>query len=161
MLTVERLYEVVDYDTTTGIFRRKIRRGGRNIGDIAGTKHWDGYLVFSVDGQTYYAHRLAWFYATGEIPPEVDHINGKRDDNRLCNLRPVTFSQNSQNSKLNGANSSGHKGVHWHKGTKKWRAVIWVKRKPKHLGLFTDVKEAAAAYAKAAKKYFGEFARLR
>jgi hypothetical protein len=57
------------------------------------------------------------------------------------------------------SHGAGTKGVGWSKQAKKWRAHIKVEGKYKHLGLFASKLEASAAYADAAKKYFGEFAR--
>jgi hypothetical protein len=50
----------------------------------------DGYRVIPIrkDGQLYVlrADRLAWYVSRGEIPKEIAHVNGKKDDNRLRNL---------------------------------------------------------------------------
>mgnify|MGYP001579989416 CR=1 FL=1 len=81
-------------------------------------------------------------------------------DNKKDNLRICTNSQNGMNRKLNNNNTSGHKGVHWHKFSKTWHARILMCKKRKHLGQFDTKKEAAIAYNKAAKEFFGEFARL-
>ncbi|MDT9719147.1 HNH endonuclease [Paenibacillus sp. ClWae2A] len=91
----------------------------------------------------------------------VDHINHDTLDNRRSNLRIATKAQNSQNRE--GApddNTSGLKGVSWHKRDKRWRAFIGINRKYKHLGYFNSKEEAAAAYNRAASFYFGEFAVL-
>lgn len=87
-----------------------------------------------------------------------DHINRNKLDNRRCNLRPATDSQNSCNQGIQKNNTSGYKGVHWSYG--KWRAVIGVNGKKIYLGSYNDPKEAARAYNKAALKYHGEFAVL-
>lgn len=93
-------------------------------------------------------------------PLRVDHINGDTLDNRRSNLRLATAMQNSRNRKINSNNSSGLKGVHWHKGHRKWGAKIGVNWKQIGLGYF-DTKEAAyAAYCEAALRYYGQFARL-
>ena len=90
----------------------------------------------------------------------VDHINGNSLDNRRNNLRIGTLKQNAQNSKTPNTNKSGYKGVSWHKGASKWRVTIKSNQKQIHLGFYLDPKEAAIAYNKAAKEYFGDFARI-
>lgn len=54
-------------------------------------------------------------------------------------------------------NTSGHKGVTWHKKTKKWQARIFLQKKSYHLGYYDDIKEAAEVYNKAKSKLHGEF----
>lgn len=102
-------------------------------------------------------HRFLIDAKKGQI---VDHINGISLDNRRENLRFVTPKQNAQNSMRPVTNKSGYKGVSWHKGARKWRVTIKPNQKQINLGFYTDLKEAAKAYNKGARKYFGEFARL-
>jgi len=90
----------------------------------------------------------------------VDHINHDGLDNRRCNLRIATQSQNCMNRLPYKEGSSRFKGVRWHKQNKLWEAVIWVKPKSIYLGCFTDEIAGAKAYDIAARKYFGEFASL-
>lgn len=94
------------------------------------------------------------------LPSEqnVDHINGNGLDNRRCNLREVSVSQNLANSKKSRANKSGYKGVCWHKGHNKWRAYIVQNYKQVHLGLFDTAEQAHTAYVTASQRLFGEFA---
>ena len=91
---------------------------------------------------------------------EVDHINGDTLDNRKSNLRNCFHYQNSYNKKLSKKNTSGYKGVSWYPKYQKWVAQIAYKRKGYTLGYFERKEEAALAYNIAAKKYFGEFARI-
>ena len=90
----------------------------------------------------------------------VDHINGNKLDNRRSNLRFCNKSQNGSNSSLSKNNKSGYKGVHFDKSRNKWIVSIKVNYKNNHIGRYNNIKDAALAYNKAAKKYFGEFARL-
>lgn len=90
----------------------------------------------------------------------VDHINGDRLDNRRCNIRLATRSQNASNSKRPKTNKSGFKGVYWDKTGSKWRAQIKVNGKKIHLGMFNTPESASEAYIKAAENYFGDFARI-
>jgi hypothetical protein len=89
----------------------------------------------------------------------IDHINGDKLDNRLENLRVCNKSENAANSKIFSTNKSGLRGVSWFSSCSKWRAAITVNRRQIHLGLFGTKEEASVAYKKAAKIYFGEFAR--
>jgi len=98
----------------------------------------------------------------GKIPigKEVDHINHNGFDNRRCNLRICSRSQNAKNSKIRKNNTSGYNGVTFDKRAKKWRAQIWKDNCRIHIGLFEDKKIAARAVDKKAVELFGEFAVL-
>lgn len=89
----------------------------------------------------------------------VDHKNGNTLDNRKENLRICTKSENMRNRGKQKNNTSGFKGVSFHKTRKKWRATLMIFRKNVYSGLFHTKEEAHLAYCEAAKKYHGEFAR--
>lgn len=87
----------------------------------------------------------------------VDHINGDPLDNRRCNLRLATQSQNMGNARRHHDNT-GFKGTTLNKKTGRWVAQICVRGKRYCLGTFDDRYDAALAYDKAATLHFGEFA---
>jgi len=89
-----------------------------------------------------------------------DHENGNSLDNRQSNLRPANKFQQSYNRKRMANNTSGYKGVSFHKKTGKWAATITAKGKHYWLGLFDTPELAYAAYCEAAIRLHGEFARL-
>lgn len=154
-LTLEELKAVLTYDPSTGLFTRKITISGRfNAGDVVGHKAKNDYVRICVGYRSYAAHRLAWFYMTGMWPDRViDHINGKRNDNRFTNLRSVSNSENLQNQrKAHKGTRSGLLGVGWHAKARKWRSQITLDKKQVFLGLFETKEEARAAYLKAKAK---------
>lgn len=81
----------------------------------------------------------------------VDHINHNIKDNRKCNLRECTPSQNAMNR-------TNTKGISFNKSAKKWRARIGINKKTIYLGTFINKQDAINARKKAEEKYFGEFA---
>jgi len=89
----------------------------------------------------------------------VDHIDGNPKNNCVLNLRVCSSSQNSGNKKIPNNNTSGFKGVYWHKRIRKWCARIGYRRKVFYLGDFESKHEAAYAYDHAARKFFGGFAK--
>ena len=84
----------------------------------------------------------------------IDHINQNPLDNRRCNLRYITKSENSINSKIPITNTSGYKGVSWNKKRKKWEAYITINQIKKNLGCFIEIEDASNAYKEALEKYF-------
>jgi len=91
----------------------------------------------------------------------VDHQDGNHLDCRLHNLRVCTTAQNTQNEPMLKNNKTGYRGVSFHKQKNKYRAVITINGKYKHLGYFDTPKEAADCYDKVARELFGEFYRER
>jgi hypothetical protein len=90
----------------------------------------------------------------------VDHANGDGLDNRRCNLRLATTAENVRNQRISNRNTSGLKGVSWHKAAKKWRACIQVNGKQKQIGHFATAELAHHAYCYEASRIYGKFARF-
>ena len=161
--TPEELRELFSYDPETGELRWKISLSRRTkIGDLAGSVDLQekGRINVRIRGTDIRAHRIIWTMVTGRWPTnQIDHINENPNDNRWCNLREATKSQNMMNITRVRSNSSGYKGVSWHKVCKKWRALIAVNNQSVHLGLFETRDDARDAYIEAAKKLHGEFAK--
>lgn len=149
------LKQLIHYSKKTGLFTWKEDRGTvYKKGSIAGGRTKSGYIKITVKGKTHQAHRLAYFYVTGHYPKKkwiVDHINGKRSDNRWCNLRLVEHHENSKNKRISSRNKSGVVGVH--RVGKKWRAGIRIKGKHIHLGTYDNKKDAIKARELANKRY--------
>ena len=90
---------------------------------------------------------------------ESDHVNGDGLDNRRCNLRAATHSQNNCNKPAQSRNTSGYKGVSQRKDTGRWDARVTMQGRQVCLGSFDTPEKAAEAYDKAALELQGEFAR--
>lgn len=133
----------------------------------------DRFWLVRISGQTGYAQSAD--YSTGKCktlllhrvllgaPDEflVDHIDGDGLNNRRANLRLCNRSQNAQNRAAPSHSSSGIKGVCWNARDQRWRAHIQVSPTLRlHLGNFLSKDAAAAAYAAAAVKYHGDFAKV-
>lgn len=116
------------------------------------------YAVSRIKGKTVYLHRFLLRLNDPKI--KVDHINGNGLDCRKSNMRICSQKENAQNQRLNNLNTSGYKGVSFHKSTGKWRAYIKSNGKQIHLGLHEDIMQAAKAYNAKALELFKNFANL-
>jgi hypothetical protein len=97
-LTQEKVKELFEYrDGALFLKNRTTDSIGRSVkhlnGKIAGTPDSSGYLQTKINGKLHLNHRLIFLMFNGYLPSFVDHINGKRSDNRIENLRSATISQ--------------------------------------------------------------------
>lgn len=106
-----------------------------------------GYKIGGVLGLTYtQAHRVIWKMMTGEDPDVVDHINGKRADNKWSNLRSVCVQDNARNKGLAKDNTTGRTGVYRNRSRRNpWRATIMIRGQSTDLGQFRTFELACAA----------------
>lgn len=126
----------------------------RFAGKQCGSPGPDGYLRISILGNKYLLHRVLWAIVKGRWPTEeIDHLKGKRSDNRIIKLREANSGENGKNQKLPISNTSGVHGVHWHKASKKWKAEITVNGKKLYLGIFTSLTTAVRVRKKALKTH--------
>ena len=162
MLNQKILKELLFYSVITGEFYwLKLSANNQvKVGDVAGALTKSGYKQISVNGKLYLAHRLAWFWVTGEWPKnDIDHKNGIPNTNYWLNLRDATKSQNQYNRKINSNSKSGIKGVYWCKTNKKWKAQIQHGKKCISLGYHETLENARIERSKAEKTLHGEFTR--
>lgn len=116
-----------------------------------------GYVIACIAGVYTLQHR---FLMNAQAEKKIDHINLSKCDNRKSNLRFASHKENARNTGLSKNNTSGIKGVYYHKKNHNYVARIKVDGRDIHLGCFPARIEAALAYNNAAIKYFGEFAWL-
>lgn len=130
------------------------------IKDYCWHKHQDGYLrtrYDCIDGKNKYIlmHRLIMVGYSKDMKIEVDHINGKPNDNQKENMRITDHKSNMKNTKLYSTTTHGYNGVYYSKNEKKFKAHI----SKTHLGTFATLEEAVCARKNAEKLMFGEFLR--
>lgn len=152
-ITQDELKKALRYDPDTGYFTWIGSTRAKTNGLRAGTPSTGGYVIISIDNRLYSAHRLAWFYVYGQWPKEfLGHIDKKRTNNRIANLREVNKSENMQNQTVyKFGTSAGLLGVC--KRGYQFVATIKINKKSKHLGTFATEEEAHQAYLTAKQKY--------
>lgn len=172
-LTASYVRSILDYDSSSGAFHWnerplehfKTQHGcsswnARFAGKRAGSKNGRDYFHIRINGSQYRSNRLAWLWMTGEWPKaHIDHIDCDKTNDRWANLREATHAQNMANKPVQQNNTSGFKGVSWHKQHGKWQAYIKLNGRRRYIGYFDDLEQAAAAYQRAAIDAFGSFAR--
>ena len=161
-LSQTELKKMFLYEPDTGFLRWKEGRSNMVKNSKAGCKNASGYLIVTINSKSHRVQRVIWIYMFDHIPSGfyIDHINGNKTDNRLCNLRLATNSQNQQNRPAPQNNSSGYRGVTWHKQANKWMARICHNRKREMLGFFETVEEAYEAYKNRASEIYTHVDRL-
>lgn len=155
-LTHERLLWLLDYNPATGSFvwKNKSSKFSKiKIGNKAGCKNADGYLILRINYTIYSAHILAWFYVNKQWPRYIiDHINQDPSDNRIDNLRESNHSHNSRNARTWRSGRSGFVGASYDEKMGKFVSRICVRRERKIIGWFETAQEAHEAYLKEANK---------
>lgn len=152
-LTLERLYQVLDYNKETGEFLWKHRDTHKEkLGKRAEIKTTHGYLQVTIDNSVYYAHRLAFLYVNNVWPKVIDHINGIKTDNRIINLRSVSQKTNIENVK-NARRHNSNKMLGVYASKDKFQSKISVNGVCIYLGRFQTKEDAHQAFLQAKRKF--------
>ena len=155
---IKAINKKYQYNMATGYFLRRKRYRESPAGSIAcGLDIPSGYknITVQVDkkNKLIRAHRAAFLITHGYLPEVVDHINGKKTDNRISNLRAATYQENSCNKK---GEFTGRGVQPLSNG--KFYATIRKHPLTYNLGTYDTEREAATAYNIAARQIHGEFA---
>lgn len=125
-------------------------RSGNQVreGQVVGAPEGSGYLGVKLEGRRFKCHHITWFLVHDEWPSQpLDHISGIKTDNRPANLREVTHAENHRAAKATRTdNTSGYRGVSFHKASGKFRAQIKLAGERLNLGLFHSKFAAALAF---------------
>ena len=150
------------YNSETGVFTWKRHRCVTLVGKVAGCfSKPNGYWLLTLHNKKMLAHKAAWAIYYGYWPRfELDHRDLCKSNNKIKNLRRSNKSNNGANRPPQATNTSGYKGVFWHKRGQKWMAQVRCRNKLHYLGLFSSKVEAAKAYDAKAIVLFGAHARL-
>jgi len=123
---------------------------------------WNTTVFYN--GKLYHlkCHRIIFLLHNGYLTKGkcIDHIDNNSSNNNPDNLRELLQSQNLHNSKLSKINTSGYKGVTWHKSTSKWRVMIMINRKSHSFGYYANKEDAIKVAIAARKKLHGDFGRI-
>lgn len=142
----ENLYlknDVLIWGESVGTTRR---RSTAYLNKPAGTVSPRGYIQVRMGKDKFMAHRIIWAMHHNSWPSGViDHINGDKLDNRLCNLRDTDQLHNCKNASKYNRGQNLPTGVHLDKSGR-YRAQIQIDGKKMYLGAFGNSKSAHYAY---------------
>ncbi len=157
-ITAEMVRAAFHYNTKTGKLIRRERNNRSAAGTEAGRLNHHGYRIVNIGCRSFAAHRIVWLHVYGAWPKGlIDHVNGRKSDNRIANLREANYSENGRNRKPNRTNKTGVLGVWWSLRKERYIAHIAHHGKKYNLGIFKTIEEATAARVAAEKRLFGEF----
>lgn len=165
-ITQEYLQQRLLYDPETGMFtwlpnpNANKTWNTRFTGKVAGTLcKTTGYINITIDGYKHGAHRLAFLYMDGYMPPRVDHKDTIRINNIWSNLRAATSAQNNWNASMKSSNTSGFKGVYLDKRINKYVGRLRVGDKRLSTKYFNTPEEASEQLELLRLEHHKEFAR--
>jgi hypothetical protein len=163
VITRQEILSIFEVDVARGIMTWKNPPKGaeHTIGKQAGwiekQKHNDRRFVrVQINGRSYSRSRIIFLVAHGRWPhPMVDHINRDSTDDRICNLREATASQNARNTRRTRTVHDLPQGAYQAKN--RFQSSITVDKRAIYLGSFETAEDAHKAYVAAKKVMHGEF----
>jgi len=156
---IEELRSILDLEENTGILRWKKKIAKKVVvGEEAGRTIQHGYKTVQVNKIRLLSHHIVFAFMHNRWPTEVDHINNDPSDNRPCNLREATRSQNNWNMRKPVHNTSGIKGVFRQRKGKTWTVRLKIRSKLYRVGKFETAEMASEFLDLFRSMAHGEFA---
>ena len=110
----------------------------------------NGYMVTRLNRKNFYYHRIVFWFGNDDFDIEhydntevIDHIDRDKSNNKLENLRLITFQENLFNQKAKG----------WCYFRERYIAQVCVNGKHHYLGSYHTPEEARCAYLEGKKKH--------
>jgi hypothetical protein len=121
-----------------------------------------GYLDIKYKNKLYRGHRIFWYLQTKKDPSHftIDHIDQNKANNKFCNLRLATHTQQRQNVFIYKNNTTGVRGIRWREFRQRYEARIVFDGKRIQLGSFRTFDQAVAARQSKELELYGEFSPL-
>lgn len=149
---ITELIKNMDIDIVSGLVYWAKPRPKVVVGMEAGGKNNKGYHQIKFNGKYYKRHRIIFYVANGYLPLIVDHKHGIEYGDGIDNLQEVTNSENVAKGSMRKDNTSGYKGVSFHKGIGKYQVSI----QGNYIGCYSDLSKAKDAYAHYALKLYSD-----
>lgn len=128
------MYRLFEYseNSPSGLVAKVDRKQGPKAGEPVGYMSSSGYWKVKHKGRHLFVHRIVFVLENNITLTKdmvIDHIDSVRSNNKISNLQQITKSENSKKLIDSSRNSSGARGVSWHKNSKTWVAFWNVDRK--------------------------------
>ena len=157
ILTQSMLIELFEYKDGQLFWKKATGRCKKFF--LAGSIGSHGYRQIRLQNKIYLAHRLIYLLIYGQMPTQIDHIDGNKINNKIENLRPSNQSENRMNSRCSSLNKVGVKGVCWSKPHKKGRVQVKKHGVNVYDNFFDDLEFAELVAIEARVKHHSAFAR--
>lgn len=152
--------KITKVKTTHGYRKHKLYRVWQDIKDRCNNPNHKGYQNYGGRGITIcdewqnspklfieWCLENGWDYFEGKGKRNTTLIDRKDNDKGYCpdNCRFIDNSVSRINTRLNKDNTSGYRGVYYHKSLEKYQALVIYKKERFNIGTFDTAKEAAIA----------------
>jgi hypothetical protein len=136
-----------------------IKKTGKKLAAKNSSGYISHWFQYNKSHQYITAHLIVWVFTRGSLPVyTIDHKDRVRTNNCPSNLQDATITNQRYNTGISVRNSSGYKGVHFNKNSKKYQVIFAHPERGKvHGGYFSDVHDAGERYNELTRELHGDF----